>query len=115
MFPRPATRCDTVHPMTTRLSDTEIATALEGLAGWSREGDKLFRELRFPDFVTAFAFMAGAALVAERMNHHPEWFNVYGTVRIHLATHDAPGITRKDIELARAMNALAPPGSAAPT
>ena len=66
-----------------------------------------YREYRFADFVTAFAFMAGVALVAERMNHHPEWFNVYGTVRVHLTTHDAGGITRKDLELARAMDALA--------
>jgi 4a-hydroxytetrahydrobiopterin dehydratase len=100
--------------MTKKLSDAEIATALEDLAGWTRDGDKLLREYRFADFVTAFAFMAGAALVAERMNHHPEWFNVYGTVRVHLATHDAGGITSKDLELARAMDALAGPRSAAP-
>jgi 4a-hydroxytetrahydrobiopterin dehydratase len=100
--------------MTTKLSDPEIATALADLPGWTRDGDKLLRELRFPDFVTAFAFMAGAALVAERMNHHPEWFNVYGTVRIHLATHDAGGITSKDLELARAINALASSSSAPP-
>jgi 4a-hydroxytetrahydrobiopterin dehydratase len=93
--------------MTRKLSDAEIAAALEGLDGWSRDGDKLLREFRFADFVAAFGFMAGAALVAERMNHHPEWFNVYGTVRVHLATHDAGGITSKDLELARAMNALA--------
>jgi 4a-hydroxytetrahydrobiopterin dehydratase len=97
---------------TTRLTDAELGTALESLDGWSREGDKLLREYRFPDFVTAFAFMAGAALVAERMNHHPEWFNVYGTVRVHLTTHDAGGITRKDVDLARAMNELASAGSA---
>jgi 4a-hydroxytetrahydrobiopterin dehydratase len=93
--------------MAHKLSDAEIAAALDGLPGWSRDGDKLFRELRFPDFVAAFGFMAAAALVAERMNHHPEWFNVYGTVRVHLATHDAGGITSKDLELARAMNAIA--------
>jgi 4a-hydroxytetrahydrobiopterin dehydratase len=93
--------------MTKKLSDAEIAAALAGLDGWSRDGDKLLREFRFADFVAAFGFMAAAALVAERMNHHPEWFNVYGTVRVHLATHDAGGITSKDLELARAMNALA--------
>ncbi len=96
-----------MHAMTTRLSDAEISTALQELDGWSRDGDKLLREYRFADFVAAFGFMAGAALVAERMNHHPEWFNVYGTVRVHLATHDAGGITRKDVELARAMDAIA--------
>jgi 4a-hydroxytetrahydrobiopterin dehydratase len=95
--------------MTSKLSDPEIAAALEGLDGWTREGDKLHREYRFADFVAAFGFMAGAALVAERMRHHPEWFNVYGTVRVHLTTHDAGGITRKDVELARAMDAIAAP------
>jgi 4a-hydroxytetrahydrobiopterin dehydratase len=93
--------------MTTRLSDAEITRALEQLDGWSRDGDKLYRELQFADFVAAFSFMTAAALVAERMNHHPEWFNVYRTVRVHLATHDAGGITSKDLELARAMDALA--------
>jgi len=97
---------------TTRLTDAELGTALERLDGWSRDGDKLLREYRFPDFVTAFAFMTGAALIAERMSHHPEWFNVYGTVRVHLTTHDAGGITRKDVDLARAMNELASAGAA---
>jgi 4a-hydroxytetrahydrobiopterin dehydratase len=100
--------------MAQKLSDAEIAAALAGLPGWTRDGDKLLREYGFPDFVTAFAFMAGAALVAERMNHHPEWFNVYGTVRVHLATHDAGGITQKDLELARAMDALAKASTAPP-
>jgi 4a-hydroxytetrahydrobiopterin dehydratase len=97
-----------------KLSDAELARALEGLDGWSRDGDKLLREFRFPDFVAAFGFMAGVALVAERMDHHPEWFNVYGTVRVHLATHDAGGITSKDVELARAMNAIASTSAALP-
>lgn len=95
--------------MTIRLSDAEIAAALEELGGWSRDGDRLYRAYQFADFVAAFGFMAAAALVAERMNHHPEWANVYGTVRVHLATHDAGGITRKDVELARAMDAIARP------
>jgi 4a-hydroxytetrahydrobiopterin dehydratase len=92
---------------TSKLTDAEITAALADLNGWRREGDKLFREYRFADFVTAFAFMAGVALVAERMNHHPEWFNVYGTVRVHLSTHDAGGLTHKDLELAGAMDRLA--------
>jgi 4a-hydroxytetrahydrobiopterin dehydratase len=96
-------------PIDGRLSDAELEAALAGLAGWRRDGDKLLRELRFADFVTAFGFMAAVALVAERMNHHPEWFNVYGTVRIHLTTHDAGGISRKDLELARAIEAIAAP------
>jgi 4a-hydroxytetrahydrobiopterin dehydratase len=92
-----------------KLTDAQITTALATLDGWTRDGDKLRRELQFTDFVTAWSFMAGAALVAERMNHHPEWFNVYRTVRVHLATHDASGITALDVELARAMNTLAQP------
>lgn len=97
------------NPAPGRLSDAEIEAALASLAGWRRDGDKLLRELRFTDFVTAFGFMAAVALVAERMNHHPEWWNVYGTVRIHLTTHDAGGISRNDLELARAIDAIAAP------
>lgn len=100
-------------PSPSKLTDPELTAALAALAAWRRDGDKLFREYRFADFVTAFAFMTGVALIAERMGHHPEWFNVYGTVRVHLTTHDAGGITRRDVELARAMDALAAP--AAPT
>src|SRR5262245_23247633 len=95
--------------MAKKLDDTAIQNELSTLQGWTREGDKLFRSFEFADFVTAFGFMAAAALVAERMNHHPEWFNVYRTVRVHLATHDAGGITALDVELARAMDKLARP------
>ena len=84
-----------------------ISRELATLAGWVREGDKLFREYQFVDFVTAFSFMTAVALVAEKLGHHPEWFNVYRTVRVHLATHDAGGITGLDFELARAMDELA--------
>jgi 4a-hydroxytetrahydrobiopterin dehydratase len=90
-----------------KLDDATISRELASLAGWTREGDKLFRELGFADFVTAFGFMASVALVAERMNHHPEWSNVYKTVRVHLTTHDAGGITALDVELARAIDRLA--------
>jgi len=93
-------------PTPTRLSDAEITTALTSTAGWTRAGDKLQRTFQFPDFVAAFGFMASAALVAERMGHHPEWFNVYGTVRVELTTHDAGGISALDVELARAMSTL---------
>lgn len=93
--------------MSARLTDAELTDALAELSGWTQGEGKLHREYRFPDFVTAFGFMAKVALVAERMNHHPEWENVYGTVRVHLTTHDAGGITRRDLELARAMDALA--------
>lgn len=90
-----------------KLTDAQIETELATTAGWARAGDKLTRTLAFKDFVTAFGFMASAALVAERMNHHPEWSNVYRTVDVALNTHDAGGITKLDFELARAMNEIA--------
>ena len=71
---------------------------------WSIEDGKLHREFSFPDFVTAFAFMAKVALLAERASHHPEWFNVYNKVVVDLTTHDAGGISRKDFDLAREMS-----------
>ena len=75
--------------------------------GWTRAGNQLERTFQFKDFVTAFGFMAQSALVAERMNHHPDWENVYRTVRVKLSTHDAGGVTEKDFELAHAMSAIA--------
>ena len=94
-----------------KLTDTDIATELATTPGWARTGNALTREFAFKDFVTAFGFMASVALVAERMNHHPDWSNVYRTVKVALSTHDAGGITALDFELARAMNALAEPRS----
>jgi 4a-hydroxytetrahydrobiopterin dehydratase len=94
--------------MATRKLDTdEIARLLAQLPGWTVEGGKLHREYRFTNFVEAFGAMTSAALVAERMNHHPEWFNVWNTVRVDLTTHDAGGITAKDFELAEAMEQIA--------
>jgi 4a-hydroxytetrahydrobiopterin dehydratase len=90
-----------------RLSPHQIEATLEALPGWSVENDKLHRVFRFADFVHAFGFMTSAALVAESMNHHPEWFNVYNRVEVDLTTHDAGGITQSDVELARQMNLLA--------
>jgi len=90
-----------------KLSETEIHDALSGLEGWSLVQGKLHREFRFPDFVTAFGFMTRAALVAEAMDHHPEWRNVYGRVEIDLTTHDAGGITQQDVRLAGRLNSLA--------
>ena len=90
-----------------KLSETEIEAALPGLRGWKREGNKLHREYKFESFVEAFGFMTSAALVAESMNHHPEWFNVYQTVRIDLTTHDAGGISGNDIEMAKRFEKLA--------
>ncbi len=90
-----------------KLTDAEITAELATTAGWTRAGDKLHREFQFKDFVTAFGFMASAALVAEKMDHHPDWSNVYRTVKVDLNTHDAGGITALDFELARAMSAIA--------
>jgi 4a-hydroxytetrahydrobiopterin dehydratase len=92
-----------------KLTDPEITAQVKTLDGWVRDGDKLHRVFEFKDFVTAFTFMAGSALVAERMGHHPEWFNVYKTVRVNLSTHDAGGLTALDVELARAMSEIAKP------
>lgn len=77
---------------------------------WALVDGKLHREYRFADFVTAFGFMASAALIAERMNHHPEWFNVYSSVKVDLVTHDVSGISIRDFELATAMDQLAAQG-----
>jgi len=90
-----------------KLEESAIREALAALPGWTLSGGKLHRELRFADFVQAFGFMASAALVAEAMNHHPEWSNVYARVVIDLVTHDAGGVTELDLELARRMSELA--------
>ena len=77
--------------------------------GWRLEdgGRALVRTLRFKDFNEAFGFMSRVALVAEKRDHHPEWRNVYKTVEVTLSTHDAGGVTSRDIDLARAMDAIA--------
>jgi 4a-hydroxytetrahydrobiopterin dehydratase len=90
-----------------RLSDAEIAEQLGSLPGWERRGDRLARTFRFDDFVRAFAWMAAVAIVAEKIDHHPEWRNVYRTVDVELTTHDAGGVTERDFRLAREMNRLA--------
>jgi 4a-hydroxytetrahydrobiopterin dehydratase len=90
-----------------KLAEDAIREALAALPGWSLENGKLHRELRFRGFVEAFGFMASAALVAEAMNHHPEWSNVFDRVVIDLVTHDAKGVTELDLELARRMSELA--------
>lgn len=89
------------------LDDAEIEAKLAELEGWARVDGKLHRTFRFANFVEAFGFMASTALVAEKMDHHPEWSNVYATVVVDLTTHDAGGITTLDFELAAAMNAAA--------
>ena len=89
------------------LDDQALSDALDERPDWSLEDGKLARRFEFEDFVHAFGFMSAAALVAERMNHHPEWSNVYKTVDVRLTTHDAGGITELDLDLADAMDALA--------
>jgi len=93
--------------MAERLTDGEIEKALQNLGGWMLENGKLHREFKFGSFVQAFGFMTSAAIEAEKMNHHPEWCNVYNKVSVHLVTHSADGITNLDVELATKMNALA--------
>jgi 4a-hydroxytetrahydrobiopterin dehydratase len=76
-------------------------------ANWTELDGKLVREFEFPDFITAFAFMTRVAMVAEKMNHHPEWTNVYNTVKFRLSTHDAGDVvTDKDRKLAAAIDHL---------
>lgn len=85
------------------------AAAIARLEGWhAAEGrDAIEKEFKFKDFNAAFGFMVRVALYAERNDHHPEWFNVYDRVEVRLTTHDAGGLTHKDIALARAMDARA--------
>ncbi len=81
------------------LSDAEIANRLGTNSQWELRENKLYRRLMFEDFVHAFGFMTQIAMVAEKINHHPEWANVYRTVDIYLTTHDAGGVSEKDFEL----------------
>lgn len=95
--------------MAQRLTDSERTTALGTLTGWSlvHGRDAITKSFKFQDFSEAFGFMTRAALVAERLNHHPEWFNVWNRVDITLSTHDAGGLTALDIDLASAMDKIA--------
>jgi len=94
-----------------RLSDEVLSQQMPSLPGWTLEDGKLHREFQFEDFVEAFGFMARVALVAESMNHHPEWSNVWNRVVVDLSTHDAGGITELDLELARRMDRMLVSGS----
>ena len=95
--------------MAEKLSAEARKTALSKLAGWSEVAgrDAISKKYVFKDFNEAFGFMARAALVAEKMDHHPEWFNVYKTVEVTLSTHDAGGVTELDVKLAEAMDRIA--------
>ncbi len=88
------------------LSESDINQQLDELPGWSLREGKLYREFRLGNFNRAWGFMSRVALLAEQMDHHPEWSNVYGTVEIYLTTHDAGGISTRDFELAGKINAL---------
>jgi 4a-hydroxytetrahydrobiopterin dehydratase len=90
----------------TKLSDDQIKKELANLPGWSIVNGKLHKDFVFKDFIEAFGFMSTAALHIEKMNHHPEWFNVYNKIKVDLTTHDAGGITQNDINLARILNSL---------
>ncbi len=92
--------------MAEKLNDGELAGALEELSGWTRADGRhaIQKTFKFEDFARAFAFMTKVAEKAEQMDHHPEWFNVYATVDVTLATHDAGGVTPLDIDLAKFMD-----------
>ena len=93
--------------MTHRATETEITEALATLNGWAVVDGKLHKQYTFPDFVHAFGFMATSAIAIERMNHHPEWFNVYNRVTVDLTTHDAGGISKLDFKLAAFLDSIA--------
>jgi 4a-hydroxytetrahydrobiopterin dehydratase len=95
-------------PAETRLTSQEIESALAALPGWALRDGKLVRDFKFRDFSEAFAFMTRVALAAEQRDHHPEWSNVWNKVSIELVTHDARGITERDVALARVISALLP-------
>ena len=94
--------------MAAKLTGDARKAALAALPSWSElmERDAIFRKFVFRDFNEAFGFMTRAALIAQKRDHHPEWFNVYKTVEVTLSTHDAGGLTEKDIALAQAMDKL---------
>ncbi len=89
-----------------RLSETEITEELKKLEGWAIKDNKLHKEFQFDSFNQAFGFMSRAAMEIEKMNHHPEWFNVYNKITVDLTTHDVGGITDNDVTLARILNSL---------
>ncbi len=95
--------------MNIKFSDAEITVALQGLSGWSKVDGReaIFKSFKFKSFRSAFGFMTETALVAEKMDHHPEWFNVYARVDVTLATHAAHGVTELDVMLAKAMDLIA--------
>lgn len=93
--------------MVIKLSSNEITKELENLLGWNVVEGKLHKDFEFANFNEAFGFMTRAAMEIEKMNHHPEWFNVYNRISVDLMTHDVGGITQNDINLAKILNSLA--------
>jgi 4a-hydroxytetrahydrobiopterin dehydratase len=95
--------------MITKLTQAERDQLLPGLTGWSvrPERDDISKKFVFADFATAFGFMTQVAILAEKADHHPEWFNVYNRVEITLTTHDADGLSMRDVHLARSIDAVA--------
>ena len=89
-----------------RLSQIDIDEELKNISGWNVVNEKLHKEFQFDSFNQAFGFMTRAAMEIEKMNHHPEWFNVYNKIIIELTTHDAGGITKNDVNLAKILNSL---------
>ncbi len=89
------------------MSKISIADALAQLPGWADNAGKLHREYKFADFIHAFGFMATSAIAIEAMNHHPEWCNIWNRVMVDLWTHDAGGVTAKDVALAKKLDELA--------
>jgi 4a-hydroxytetrahydrobiopterin dehydratase len=90
-----------------KMTDAEAAAGVAHLEGWSIQNGKLHREYKFTDFPHAFGFMAAAAPMIEKLDHHPEWQNVYNRVTVDLNTHDAGGITQKDFDLAKLLERVA--------
>jgi 4a-hydroxytetrahydrobiopterin dehydratase len=95
--------------MVAKLSGAERTRAIAALKGWREAAgrDAIHKEFKFTDFNAAFGFMSRVALMAEKMDHHPEWSNVYNKVEITLSTHDAGGLSERDIKLAQFIDALA--------
>jgi 4a-hydroxytetrahydrobiopterin dehydratase len=94
-------------PAPQKLDESQLQSALTALPSWTLAQGKLHREYKFPDFVHAFGFMATSAIAIEKMNHHPEWFNVWNKVVVDLTTHDAGGVSGKDVELAKLLDGFA--------
>ena len=90
-----------------KLQEEEIREQVEKLEGWTVLNGKVNKTFEFENFVQAFSFMTRVAMAAEKMNHHPEWFNVYNRVKIDLVTHDVNGISNYDINLAKTIDKLA--------